>query len=147
MPTCSRSRQKSKARQKSRSRMPSTRDLWIQKRQSRGIKVPSVSQRARNLDGKRHAAGKNHALYGKRPAGDKPKEMNDKLLAVVGGSKKSLHRSEITQKVWNYIKRNDLNNGRLIDVDKKLGALNGVGGKTKIHMINDLQGIISKNIS
>ena len=55
------------------------------------------------------------------------------LAAVVGGS--PMPRTEVTKKIWDYIKKNKLQdsvNKRLINADDKLKAV--FGGKNKVSM-------------
>jgi chromatin remodeling complex protein RSC6 len=55
------------------------------------------------------------------------------LAAVIGGS--PMPRTEVTKKIWDYIKKNKLQdsiNRRLINADEKLRAV--FGGKGKVSM-------------
>ena len=55
------------------------------------------------------------------------------LAAVIGD--KPMPRTEVTKKIWDYIKRNDLqdkNNRRMINADEKLKP--GFGGKDQVSM-------------
>ena len=55
------------------------------------------------------------------------------LAAVIGGS--PMPRTEVTKKIWDYIKKNKLQdsiNRRLINADDKLRAV--FGGKGKVSM-------------
>lgn len=66
------------------------------------------------------------------------------LADVVGG--KPLPRTQIIKKIWDYIKKNglqDKKNRRMINADAKLKTL--FGGKTQISMF-DLAKIVSKNV-
>lgn len=56
------------------------------------------------------------------------------ILAAVIGDKPML-RTEVTKKIWDYIKRNDLqdkNNRRMINADEKLKPV--FGGKDQVSM-------------
>ncbi|MGZ3184246.1 MAG: SWIB/MDM2 domain-containing protein [Telluria sp.] len=58
---------------------------------------------------------------------------SDKLAAVVGSS--ALPRTEVTKKVWDYIKKHNLQdaaNKRMINADDKLKAV--FGGKSQVSM-------------
>ncbi len=58
---------------------------------------------------------------------------SDTLAAIVGAS--PLPRTEVTKKVWDYIKKNNLQNEankRNIDADEKLKAV--FGGKKQVSM-------------
>ncbi len=63
----------------------------------------------------------------------KPVEVSEELARIVGG--KPLPRTQITKKIWAYIKKHDLqdrNNRRMINPDECLG---GVIGKRPIDMM------------
>lgn len=63
----------------------------------------------------------------------KPVQPDDKLAAVVG--KQPMPRTEITKKMWDYIKKNDLQdpqNRRMINADEKLKPV--FGGKKQVSM-------------
>merc|ERR1719364_58237 len=47
-----------------------------------------------------------------------PKTLSAELAAICGG--KSMPRTEVTKKIWVYIKKNKLNNGRIITPDAAL---------------------------
>jgi upstream activation factor subunit UAF30 len=66
-------------------------------------------------------------------------------LAEVVGSK-PMPRTEIIKKIWEYIKKNNLqdaSNRRMINADAKLKTL--FGGKSQVSMF-DLAKIVSKNV-
>jgi upstream activation factor subunit UAF30 len=68
---------------------------------------------------------------------------SDKLAAVIGT--KPIPRTEIVKQMWNYIKKNNLQdkaNRRMINADAKLKA---VFGKDQVSMF-DLAKIISKHV-
>jgi upstream activation factor subunit UAF30 len=74
----------------------------------------------------------------------KPMNVSDELAAVVG--KGPMPRSEVTKKIWEYIKKNNLQNEkdkRVIDADDKLKA---VFGQPSVHMMK-MAGLISKHLS
>lgn len=67
------------------------------------------------------------------------------VLAEVVGTK-PLPRTEIIRSIWNYIKKNklqDTKNKRMINADAKLKAL--FGGKSQISMF-DLAKVVSQNV-
>jgi upstream activation factor subunit UAF30 len=75
----------------------------------------------------------------------KPVTPNEKLAAVVGA--KPLPRTELTKKLWAYIKKNglqDKKNRRMINADDALKAV--FGGKTQVSMF-DMTKLVSKNLS
>ena|SRR5215475_154389 len=66
------------------------------------------------------------------------------LAEVIGN--KPLPRTEIVKKIWDYIKKNNLQdkkNKRMINADTKLKAV--FGGKDQVSMF-DLAKIVSKNV-
>merc|ERR1711998_28394 len=70
-----------------------------------------------------------------------PKKLSDALAAICGA--KTLARTEVTKKVWVYIKKNSLNNGRTIKPDATLKQIFPVA---TIDMLK-MPGYISKHLS
>jgi chromatin remodeling complex protein RSC6 len=67
------------------------------------------------------------------------------LAAVIGSG--AMPRTEVTKKLWAYIKRNglqDKTNRRMINADDKLRAV--FGGKTQVSMF-DMTKLVSKHLS
>ncbi len=63
----------------------------------------------------------------------KPVQPSEDLAAVVGND--AIPRTEVTKKVWDYIKSNNLQdpaNKRMINADDKLGKV--FGGKKQVSM-------------
>ncbi len=63
----------------------------------------------------------------------KAMQPSDKLAAVIGAG--AMPRTEVTKKIWNYIKRNGLQdkvNRRMINADEKLKAV--FNGKKQVSM-------------
>ncbi|MBD3402778.1 hypothetical protein GF420_07770 [candidate division GN15 bacterium] len=78
------------------------------------------------------------------PAFMRPMELSDTLSQVVGG--KAMPRTEVTKKLWAYIKRHGLQdsvNKRMINADDKLKAL--FGGKRKVSMF-EMTKLVSKHM-
>ena len=74
----------------------------------------------------------------------KPMQPDAALSAVVGGS--AMPRTEITKKLWQYIKRNGLQDQkerRMINADDKLRAV--FGGKGKVSMF-EMTKLVNKHI-
>jgi upstream activation factor subunit UAF30 len=74
----------------------------------------------------------------------KPVTPNEKLAAVVGAA--PLPRTELTKKLWVYIKKNglqDKKNRRMINADDKLKVV--FGGKGQVSMF-DMTKLVSKNL-
>jgi len=75
----------------------------------------------------------------------KPMTPSATLAAVIGGS--AMPRTEVTKKLWAYIKRNGLQdrvNRRMINGDDKLRAV--FGGKSQVSMF-DMTKLVSKHLS
>lgn len=73
-----------------------------------------------------------------------PKQPNEKLGAVVGNN--AMPRTEITKKLWAYIKKNGLQDAkerRMINADDKLKAV--FGGKSKVSMF-EMTKLVNKHI-
>jgi chromatin remodeling complex protein RSC6 len=74
----------------------------------------------------------------------KPVQPNEKLAAVVGSN--PLPRTELTKKLWAYIKKNGLQDKKVktqINADDKLKAV--FGGKTKVSMF-EMTKLVSNNL-
>ena len=74
----------------------------------------------------------------------KPVTPNEKLAAVVGAA--PLPRTELTKKLWAYIKKiglQDKKNRRMINADDKLKVV--FGGKGQVSMF-DMTKLVSKNL-
>ena len=75
----------------------------------------------------------------------KPMTPSATLAAVIGSS--AMPRTEVTKKIWGYIKRNSLQdkkNRRMINADDKLRAV--FGGKSQVSMF-DMTKLVSKHLS
>merc|ERR1711943_145630 len=70
-----------------------------------------------------------------------PKTLSPALAAICGG--KSMPRTEVTKKIWVYIKKNKLNEGRIIKPDSALKAVLPVASIDMLKMA----GYISKHLS
>merc|ERR1719194_181166 len=70
-----------------------------------------------------------------------PKKLSDALAAICGA--KTLPRTEVTKKIWAYIKANKLNDGRTIKPDAKLKTILPVASIDMLKMA----GYISKHLS
>jgi len=75
----------------------------------------------------------------------KPMQVSDKLAAVVG--KGPMPRSEVVKKLWEYIKKNglqDTHNKRNINADDQLKAV--FDGKSTVSMF-EMTKLVSKHLS
>jgi chromatin remodeling complex protein RSC6 len=74
----------------------------------------------------------------------KPVQPNDKLAPVVGS--KPLPRTELTKKLWQYIKKNGLQDKKVKTMINADAALQVVfGGKKKVSMF-EMTKLVSKNV-
>merc|ERR1712025_1081458 len=89
------------------------------------------------------ATGKKNALAMKKKGVGifAPKKLSDALAAICGA--KTLPRTEVTKKIWVYIKKNSLNQGRTIKPDAKLKAIFPVASLDMLKMA----GYVSKHLS
>jgi chromatin remodeling complex protein RSC6 len=88
---------------------------------------------AKKSAAKKPAANKSAAKRKPNAAFMKAMTPSSVLAAVVGGM--PMPRTEVTKKIWDYIKKNKLQdavNRRLINADEKLRAV--FGGKSKVSM-------------
>ena len=94
--------------------------------------------------GKKAAKKKGGAKRKPNAAFMKPMQPDAALAAVVGN--KGMPRTEITKKLWQYIKRNGLQDAkerRMINADDKLKAV--FGGKGKVSMF-EMTKLVSKHM-
>merc|ERR1719271_1259645 len=70
-----------------------------------------------------------------------PKKLSDALAAICGG--KVMPRTEVTKKIWVYIKAHKLNDGRTIKPDAKLKAVLPVASIDMLKMAS----YVSKHLS
>jgi chromatin remodeling complex protein RSC6 len=74
----------------------------------------------------------------------KPMNTSATLAAVIGSS--AMPRTEVTKKIWGYIKRNglqDKKNRRMITADDKLKAV--FGGKSQVSMF-EMTKLVNKHL-
>lgn len=109
---------------------------------------PRKKAAGRKAAPRKKAAKKSTAKKTKRapnPAFMKPMQPSPELGAVVGA--RPMPRTEVTKRIWDYIKKNglqDKTNKRMINADDKLRAL--FGGKSQVSMF-DLAKLVSKNVA
>merc|ERR1719258_982411 len=79
-----------------------------------------TAEKKRTSKANMSAASKKKALAMKKAGKGifAPKKLSDALSAICG--KKTAPRTEVTKLVWAYIKKNSLNNGRVIKPDAQL---------------------------
>ena len=121
------------------------------KKGKKAAKKPAARKSAAKKPMKK-AAAKRPAAKAKKPATKrkpnaafmKPMAPSATLAAVVGNS--PMPRTEVTSKLWGYIKKNNLQdktNKRMINADAKLKVL--FGGKSQVSMF-DLAKIVGQNV-
>ena len=104
-------------------------------------KKAAVKKTAAKKAAPKKAASKKRAP---NPAFMKPMQPSDKLGMVVGNN--PMPRSEITKKVWAYIKKQglqDAKNRRMINADDKLGPV--FGGKKQVSMF-EMTKLVNKHL-
>ncbi|MGH6619721.1 MAG: SWIB/MDM2 domain-containing protein [Alphaproteobacteria bacterium] len=123
--------------------------LWIRhlsptaapRRQSGSLELRSDQRRNTMAKKKAKKAGKKRKP---NAAFMKPMSPSGTLAAVIGSS--NMPRTEVTKKIWGYIKRNSLQdkkNRRMINADDKLKAV--FGGKSQVSMF-EMTKLVSKHL-
>jgi upstream activation factor subunit UAF30 len=103
---------------------------------------PAARKKAAKRATKRKSSGKKRAP---NPAFMRPMQPSANLAAVIGSG--AVPRTQVISKLWQYIKRHDLQdskNRRAINADEKLRPL--FGGRSQVTMF-DLAKIANKNLS
>jgi len=122
------------------------------KKAKKAAKKPAARKSPAKKSPMKKAAAKRPAAKAKKPATKrkpnaafmKPMTPSAKLAAVVGSS--PLPRTEVTSKLWGYIKKNNLQdkaNRRMINADDKLRDV--FGGKTQVSMF-EMTKLVSKQL-
>jgi chromatin remodeling complex protein RSC6 len=119
------------------------------KRKKTAGRKKSAKKSARRPAARKKAAKKATKKSGKKrapnPAFMRPLQPSANLAAVIGSG--SMPRTQVISKLWQYIKRHDLQdskNRRAINADEKLRPL--FGGRSQVTMF-DLAKIANKNLS
>ena len=108
----------------------------------KSAKRPAARKKAAKKATKRKSSGKKRAP---NPAFMRPMQPSSNLAAVIGSG--AVPRTQVINKLWQYIKRHDLQdskNRRAINADEKLRPL--FGGRSQVTMF-DLAKIANKNLS
>merc|ERR1712185_689725 len=106
------------------------------------LKALKAEKRTKGKAAQIATAKKNVAAMKKKGIGIfAPKKLSDALAAICGA--KTLPRTEVTKKIWVYIKKNGLNNGRVIKPDATLKSVIPAAGVDMLKMA----GFISKHLS
>ncbi|MEX2284370.1 MAG: SWIB/MDM2 domain-containing protein [Gemmatimonadota bacterium] len=137
MPAKKKSAKKSKAAKRPAARKPA------RKAAKKAAKRPA----AKKAPARKKAPAKKKAAAKKRTpnaAFMRPMTPSSQLGAVVGTN--AIPRSEVTKRVWNYIKSKglqDKNNRRMINADDKLGPV--FGGKKQVSMF-EMTKLVNKHL-
>merc|ERR1712031_134386 len=97
----------------------------------------TAGKKAQSATGKKNAA----AMKKKGVGIFAPKTLSPAMAAICGA--KVLPRTEVTKKIWAYIKKYKLNDGRTIKPDEKLKAIFPVASIDMLKMA----GYVSKHLS
>merc|ERR550537_1415917 len=106
------------------------------------LKTMKAEKRTKGKAAQSAQAKKNVAAMKKAGKGLFAKKTLSEALATVCGAK-SLPRTEVTKKVWVYIKKHSLNEGRIIKPDSQLKAIFPVSSLDMLKMPS----FISKHLS
>jgi chromatin remodeling complex protein RSC6 len=107
--------------------------------------MATTKKPAKKAAAKKPAAKKGGAKRQPSAAFMKPMTPSASLAAVVGN--KAMPRTEITKKLWDYIKKNNLQDAkerRMINADDKLKAV--FGGKKQVSMF-EMTKLVNKQLS
>ena len=122
------------------------------KKSKKSAKRPAAKRPAAKKSPMKKSAAKKPAAKAKKPATKrkpnaafmKPMTPSSTLAAVVGSS--PMPRTEVTSKLWGYIKKNNLQdktNRRMINADDKLKDV--FGGKGQVSMF-EMTKLVSKHL-
>ncbi|MGH7638780.1 MAG: SWIB/MDM2 domain-containing protein [Gemmatimonadaceae bacterium] len=114
------------------------------KKKKGGKKKAAKRGGAKKKSSRKKAAKRGGAKRKPNAAFMRPMQVDAALGAVVGNS--PLPRTEVTKKLWQYIKRNGLQDQRerrMINADDKLRAV--FGGKSKVSMF-EMTKLVSKHM-
>lgn len=122
------------------------------KKSKKSAKRPAARKPAAKKSPMKKSAAKKPAAKAKKPATKrkpnaafmKPMTPSSTLAAVVGSS--PMPRTEVTSKLWGYIKKNNLQdktNRRMINADDKLRDV--FGGKRQVSMF-EMTKLVSKHL-
>ena len=122
------------------------------KKGKKAAKKPAAKKSPAKKSPVKKAAAKKPAAKAKKPAAKrkpnaafmKPMTPSSTLAAVVGNS--PMPRTEVTSKLWGYIKKNNLQdkaNRRMINADDKLKEV--FGGKKQVSMF-EMTKLVSKHL-
>ena len=110
----------------------------------KAVKKPAKKAAPKKAAAKKAAPKKAKAKRKPNPAFMKPLTPSDALAAVVGAA--AAARTEVTKRVWDYIKKNKLQdaiNKRMINADEALRKV--FGGKSQVSMF-EMTKLISKHL-
>ena len=114
------------------------------KKKKGGAKKKAARKPAKKKATRKKTAKRGGAKRKPNAAFMKPMQPSAQLSAVVGGN--AIPRTEVTKKLWQYIKRNGLQDAkerRMINADDKLRAV--FGGKGKVSMF-EMTKLVNKHL-
>ena len=114
------------------------------KKPSKKTAKKTAKKAAKKKAAKKKPAKKAASKRKPNPAFMRPMAVSEDLGAIVGN--KPMPRTEITKKLWDYIKKNNLQdnaNRRMINADEKLKKV--FGGKKQVSMF-DMTKLVSKHM-
>ncbi len=139
---------KKKAVKKTAKKKPAVKRTTARKKpvaRKKAAKKPTARKAtARRTTTRKPAVKKAKAKRKPNPAFMRPWALSEDLGAVVG--MKPMPRTEVTKKLWAYIKKNNLQdtvNRRMINADEKLKKI--FGGKKKVSMF-EMTKLVSKHL-
>merc|ERR1719265_1356506 len=106
------------------------------------LKKITAEKKTKGMIAKKANGKKNALAMKKKGVGIFAPKILSPALAEICGAKK-LPRTEVTKKIWVYIKKNSLNNGRTIKPDSKLKAVLPVASLDMLKMAS----YVSKHLS
>ncbi len=113
-----------------------TKKKAVRKTTKRATAKKTTVKRAKKTTARKPVAKKKKATSARKgTAFMKPMKVSPELQAIVG--KSSMPRTEVTKKIWDYIKKHklqDAKNKRNINPDAKLGAVIGKGSISMFKM-------------
>ena len=131
------------ARKRSESTIPTQ---WeIERMAKKSAKKSAAKKPAAKKSAAKKPAAKKSAKRKPNAAFMKPLTLSPALAAVIG--ERPMPRTEVTKRLWDYIKKNklqDSKNRRMINADDKLGAV--FGSRRQVSMF-DMTKLVGKHLS
>jgi chromatin remodeling complex protein RSC6 len=135
---------KKKATKKKATKKKATKKKATKRKVAKKKATKRTAKKATKKKAAKKKVAKKKAKRKPNPAFMRPMSVSDALGAVVGN--KPIPRTEVTKKLWAYIKKNGLQdkvNRRMINADEKLKKV--FGGKSKVSMF-EMTKLVSKHM-